>query len=88
MEYRSDCDAEGATDPGTDKLYQTLMCRASPMVPETPLTIHEESPTEDCIEEAGTLMLIREVDEIKDVEVLEVPQENEELIPVREQPLA
>ena len=85
LEYRSDHDAESVTNPGTDQSYQTPMCGASPMIPETLLTAHEKSPAEDHIEEAGTLVPIREVDEIEDVEVSEVPQENMEPIPVREQ---
>ena len=46
----------------------------------------EESPAEERVDEAGTLVPIQEVDEVEEVSM--VPEENEEPIPLREQPPA
>ena len=48
----------------------------------------EESPAEDCVDGAGTLVPIQEVNEAEIEEVSMVPEENEEPIPMREQPPA
>ena len=88
-EYDSDRDAEGMTDPGTDQSYVTPpMQGASPIIPDLTLSTVEESPAEDCVDEAGTLMPNQEVNEVKAKEVLMVPDEDEEPIPMREQPPA
>ena len=87
LEYDSDHDAEGVTDPGTDQLYVTLLMQgASPIIPDLTLLMQEESPAEDCVDEAGKLVLIWGVDEVEVEEVSMVPEENVEPIPVREQP--
>ena len=46
----------------------------------------EENPANDCLDEAGTLVLIQEVNEVEAEEVLMVPEENEGPILMREQP--
>ena len=46
----------------------------------------EESPAEERVDEAGTLVPIQEVDEVEEVSM--APEENEEPVPMREQPPA
>ena len=85
--HDSDRDAEGVTDLGMDLSYVTpLMQGASPLVPDSTLSTMEESPAEERVGEAGTLVLIQEADEVE--EVLMAPAENEEPILMREQPPA
>ena len=85
--HDSDRNAEGVTDPGTDLSYVTPpMQGASPLVPDSTLSTMEESPAEEGVDEAGTLVPIQEADKVE--EVLMVPVENEEPIPMREQPPA
>ena len=87
MVHDSDRDTEGVTDLGTDLLYVTLpMQGVSPLVPESTLSTMEESPAEERVDEAGTLVPIQEADEVKEVSM--APVENEEPIPMREQPPA
>ena len=45
-------------------------------------------PAEDCLAEAGTLVPIKEIEEVPDSESDEVPEENNEPLQVREQPPA
>ena len=74
LEYSSDHNAEGVTNPGTDQLYLTPpMQGASPIILDSTLSMHEESPAKDCVADTGTLVPIQEVDEIKVKEVSEVP---------------
>ena len=85
----SDRDAEGVTDPEMDLLYVTPpMQGASPIVPDSTLLTMEESPAEDHLDEAGTLVPIQEMNEVEVEEMLMAPEENEEPIPMREQPPA
>ena len=87
--HDSDHDAEGVTDLGTDLSYVTPpMQGASPLVPDSTLLTMEESPAEDRLDEAGTLVPIQETNEVEVEEVLMAPEENEEPIPMREQPSA
>ena len=72
-----------------DLSYVTpLMQGASPIVPDSMLLTMEESPAEDRLDEAGTLVLIQETNEVETEEVSRVPEENEEPILMREQPPA
>ena len=80
-------DAEG--DVATDGSYVTPTT-SSPVRPEEPI-VGDNSPGEPAVErlaEAGTLVLIEEIEEVPESESDGVPEENEEPLQVWEQPLA
>jgi len=84
LEYASNTDAEG--DPATDGSYATPTS-SSPVRPED-LIVGDNSPAEECLAGAGSLVPIEEVEEVPDSESEEVPEENETPLQVREQPPA
>ena len=86
MEYASDQDAEGDVDVATNGSYATPTM-SSPVRPEEPI-MGDNSPAEERLAEAGTLVPIKEVKEVPDSESDEVPEENETPLQVRESPPA
>jgi len=77
-------------DVATNGSYVTLIT-LSPVQPEEPIigdTIIRGEPTEDCLAEVGTLIPIEEEEGVSDSESKEVPEENEDPLPIREQPPA
>ena len=84
LEYASDVDAEG--DLATDGSYATPTT-SSPVCPEEAI-VGDNSPAEERLAEAGTLVPIDEVEEVPDSESDEVPEENETPLQVQEQPPA
>ena len=86
MEYASNLDAEGDVDVATDGSY-TTPTTSSPVRPEEPI-MGDNSPAEERLAGAGTLVPIDEVEGVPDSESDEVPEENETPLQVREQPPA
>jgi len=84
LEYASDADAEG--DLATDGSYATPTS-SSPVRPEESI-VGDNSPAEERLAGAGSLVPIEEVEEVPDSESDEVPEENETPLQVREQPPA
>jgi len=82
----SDLDAEGDVDVATDGSYATPTT-SNPIHPKEPI-VGDNSPAEEHLAEAGTLVPIDEVEEVPDSESDEVPEENETPLQVREQPPA
>jgi hypothetical protein len=89
LEYESDRDAEG--DVITDGSYATPVS-SSPVRSQGEIVgdaMETEEPTEGRLAEVGTLVPIEEVEEVvPDSESEDAPQENEEPLPVPEQPPA
>jgi len=81
-------DAEG--DLATDGSYVTPIS-SSPVRPEELIvgdTVERGEPTGERLDEVRTLIPIKEIDEVSDSESEEVPEENKEPLPIREQPPA
>ena len=86
LEYASDADAEGEVDVATDDSFATPTS-LSPVHPEE-LIVGDNTPAEERLAGAGSLVPIEEVEEVPDSESDEVPEENETPLQVREQPPA
>ena len=88
LEYVSDADAEGEVD--TDNSYVTP-ATSSPVRPEDLVVgdaVERGELTGDRLDEVKTLVPIEEVGEVPDSESDEFPEENENPLPIREQPPA
>jgi len=86
LEYASDADAEGDVDVATNGSYATPTS-SSPVRPEESI-VGDNSPAEEHLAGAGSLVPIEEVEEVPDSESDEVPEENETPLQIREQPPA
>ena len=89
LEYASNLDAE--EELATDGSYVTPSS-SSPVRPEEPIvadTVERGEPTGERLDVVRTLVPIEEVEEVvPDSESDEVPEENEDPLPIREQPPA